>query len=101
MVSDGDSHTIVFCLTQEQAAALNGDSKAGRADAIKRAGKRCTVKSWEASGDTVSYELVCGDRTISDTTRYHGETSEGVKTITFEGKKSSTTITSKRLGACP
>ena len=101
MVTDGETRTIAFCLDAEQATALNADSKAGRDFAARKAGDRCSVKAYEARGDTVSYTLVCGARTISDLTHYHGDTSEAVKTTTVEGKATTTTLKSRRLGACP
>lgn len=101
MTTDGATSTAVYCLGAEQAAATNADAKAGREFAEKKAGARCAMKSYEANGDTVSYSMVCGDRAISDTTRFHGSTSEGVKKTTFDGKTATTNIKSRRLGACP
>jgi len=37
----------------------------------------------------------------ADTTTYHGETSEGVKTVTNEGKTITTHLKSRRVGMCP
>ena len=101
MVTDGETRKLTFCLSAEEAAALNADSKSGQEFAAKKAGARCSVKTYEANSDTVSYTLVCGNRTITDVTRYRGDTSEGVKTVTADGKTSETRIKSRRLGACP
>jgi len=101
MVTDGDAHTVSFCLGAEQAAALNAGAKAGRDYAGKKSGKNCTVQTYDVAGDTVKYSLLCGPRTISDVTHFHGDSSEGTKTVTLDGKSITTQLKSKRLGACP
>ena len=101
LVTEGETRKLTSCVTADQAAEFNADSKTGRAAAEKKAGTRCTVKSYEANGETVSYTLVCGDRTITDVTHYRGETSEGEKTTTAAGKVTVTRVTAKRLGPCP
>ena len=58
------------------------------------------IKSYDIKGDTVSYTLACGDRAITDTTTFHGETSEGVKTVTLDGKTVTTRFKSKCVSAC-
>ena len=101
MDSEGSVNKIVFCIDAAQATALNGDSKAGKDFAERKSGARCAVKSYETNGDTLSYTLSCGPRAITDVTHFHGETSDGVKTVTFEGKTITTRVKSKRLGPCP
>jgi hypothetical protein len=101
MVTDGDSRVISFCLGADQAAALNADAKAGRDYAEKKSGGHCSVTAYDVKGDTVSYSLSCGNRTISDITHFHGDTSDGTKTTTADGTKVITQIKSTRLGACP
>lgn len=100
MTTDGDARTVTFCISAEEAASINGDSKTGRAFAEKKSGGRCAITSYEIKGDTVSYSLTCGTRTISDTTAFHGETSEGTKTTTSEGKAVTMRLKSRRIGAC-
>ena len=58
------------------------------------------IKSYDIKGDTVSYTLACGDRAITDATTLHGETSEGVKTVTLDGKKVTNRFKSKFASAC-
>jgi hypothetical protein len=101
IVADGQARTIAYCITQDEAASINGDSRTARAFAEKKAQKAtepCTFKSYEVSGDTVSYTMVCGTRTINDKTVYHGHTAEGTKTITKEGQTVSMQISSQRVG---
>jgi hypothetical protein len=100
MTTDGETRTVSFCVSAAEAASINGDSKSGREFAEKKAGGRCAINAYEIKGDTVSYSLVCGDRTITDKTAFHGETSEGVKSVTFQGKTIATTVKSHRIGAC-
>lgn len=101
MVTDGDTRKVSYCLSAEQAAAINADAKAGRGYAEKKSGKACTLQAYDAAGDTVKYSLLCGKITISDITHYHGDSSEGTKTTTIDGKSISTQVKSKRVGACP
>jgi hypothetical protein len=104
MTTDGEAKTVTYCISQAEATSINGDSKTGRDYAEKKAektGSRCTIKSYDLKGDTGSYVLNCGSRTITDTTVYHGETSEGVKTVANEGKTITTRLKSRRVGACP
>ena len=104
MTTDGATRTVTGCLSADEAASINGDSKSARGFAEKKGeklGSPCKIKSYEITGDTGSYALSCGDRTITDKTVYHGETSEGVKTVTRDGKTITTRIKSRRIGTCP
>jgi hypothetical protein len=103
MTTDGATKTVSYCVSPEEAASINGDSKTGREFAEKKAqksGSSCVFKSYEIKGDTASYSLACGARTITDSTIYRGETSEGVKTAANEGKTVTTRVKSRRVGAC-
>jgi Protein of unknown function (DUF3617) len=104
MTTDGETKTVTYCISPAEAASINGDSRTGRDFAEKKAekaGSRCTIKSYDLKGDTGSYILNCGSRTITDTTNYHGDTSEGVKTVTNEGVTIKTSLKSRRVGPCP
>jgi Protein of unknown function (DUF3617) len=101
MTTDGATSTVGYCISAAEAASINGDSKTGRDFAEKKAGSRCTIKSYDIKGDTVAYSLACGSRTITDTTTFHGETSEGVKMVTNEGVTVKTLLKSRRVGICP
>ena len=95
------ARTITYCITQDEAASINGDTRTARAYAEKKAQKAsepCAFKSYEVSGETVSYTMVCGTRTITDKTAYHGQSADGVKTITKEGQTMSMQINSQRVG---
>ncbi len=74
MTTDGATRTVSYCISAEEAASINGDSRSGREFAEKKAqkaGSTCAIKSYEIKGDTGSYSLACGSRTITDTTTYH------------------------------
>lgn len=104
MTTDGATKTISYCINPAEAASINGDSKTARdfaEEKAKKAGSNCVIKSYEIKGDTGSYSLTCGPRTIIDKTVYHGETSEGHKTVTNEGITVTTQLKSRRIGACP
>ena len=104
MTTDGATRTVTGCISPAEAASINGDSKTGRDFAEKKGEKlgwSCKIKSYEIKGDTGSYALACGDRTITDRTVYHGESSEGVKTVIYNGKTTTTHIKSRRIGTCP
>lgn len=105
MTTDGATRTVTSCLSADEAASINGDSKSAHDFAVKKGeklGSPCKIKSYELKGDTGSYVMACGDRTITDKTVYHGETSEGIKTVvTGGGKATSTHIKSRRIGTCP
>ncbi len=101
MTGNGESRTFSQCMTQDQANEMNGDAKAARAYAEKRAKGKCTIKSYDIQGDTVKYSLACGDRTIDSTSTFHGDTSEGtLRTTTADGKVDTRTVKARRLGAC-
>ena len=104
MTTDGATKTVSYCVSPAEATSINGDSKTGRDFAEKKAEKlrsTCKIKSYEIKGDTVLYSLACGDRTISDKTVFHGETSDGVKTLIYDGKTTTTHVKSRRIGTCP
>jgi hypothetical protein len=67
MTTKGASHSSKSCVDADLAAVANGDSRSGREAAEKNAAKtksNCAVVDFTVEGDTVSYALTCGDRTI-------------------------------------
>lgn len=104
MTTDGDTRTVTFCISAAEAASINGGSLTGRDFAeqkAKKSGSPCVIKAYDIKADTVSYILSCGPRTITDSTSFHGDTSEGVKTIVNAGTTITTRVKSRRIGACP
>lgn len=65
-------------MSVEEAAAFNGDSTTGRAYFEKKQPKTCTINRFELQGNTMSYQLGCGARSIENKVTFHGDTSEGV-----------------------
>lgn len=103
ITADGALRTTTYCITPEEAASLNGDSRTARDFAEKKArkaGAPCSFRSYEVKGDTITYTMLCESRTITDRTVYHGQTSDGVKTITKDGQTHEMFIKSRRVGAC-
>lgn len=101
MTTDGATRTMDQCITSEKAAEVNGDSKSGRALAEKNAKGRCSVDAYDVVGDEVSYTLTCGSRMLRSVTIFKGDTSSGSLVTAGDGKSVTTTITAKRVGACP
>lgn len=100
VAADGQTQTLTYCITQEEAASINGDSKTGREFAqkkVQKAATPCLIKSYEIKGEVVSYTMTCGNRTIVDRTSYRGETSEGIKTIAKDGRTQTLQIRSRRV----
>jgi len=103
MTTDGEAQPrkVTACMSAEEAAAFNGDSKTGRAYFEKKAHGPCKIKTFEIQGNTMSYALTCGDRSIENKVTFHGDSSEGV-TVTKAPDGTHTMHTkSRRLGACP
>jgi Protein of unknown function (DUF3617) len=104
MTMKGASHSSKSCVTPDLAAVANGDSRTGREAAEKNAAKSkspCTVTDFTAEGDTVSYTLTCGDRTIRSTATHHGDRYEGVLKTKTATEETTTEVKARRLGACP
>jgi len=100
MVTDGATRTFSSCMTAADGAQINGDSNSGRAAAEKKSAGRCTVQAYEIKGDSVTYTLLCGTRTIASATSFHGVTSEGTLITTTDGKAVTAQVKARRVGAC-
>ena len=99
-----EARTFSSCVTPEMAKMANGDSRSGR-EAAERAGKaRCTIQAYEIAGNKVSSRMTCGDRELTSTVTYHGDTSEGDLTVTMTAGGTAHVdhvhTSAKRLGAC-
>ncbi len=100
MTTNGQTQTTNQCVTKEQAAAVNGDTKTARAHAEKNAKGACDFKAYDVTGNTVTYKIDCRGATIESKATYHGDTFEGVLKSTREGKQVMTTVKAHRLGEC-
>jgi hypothetical protein len=102
MTTEGQTEPkkVSVCMTADEAASFNGDSKSGRAYFEKKMHAPCSIKTFELKGNTLSYLLVCGDRTIENTVTFHGETSEGVTVTKAPDGTHTMHVKSRRLGAC-
>jgi hypothetical protein len=101
MTTDGQSHVVTSCLTAQDALQFNGDTASGKDAAAKKNAGRCSIESYNVTGASVAYTLVCGARTIRSSTVFHGDTSQGTLTTTADGKTVSTDVKAHRIGACP
>lgn len=89
------------CMSEAEAASLNGDSPAARAYFEKKTPAMAkAIRSFDLKGDTLSYVIVVGDRTIESKTTFHGDTSETRKTTTGPQGVDTVTIKSRRVGPC-
>jgi hypothetical protein len=98
--TEGAPRVFATCMSAADVNQVNGDSVSGRAAAEKKAEGRCTVRSFMAAGSTVEYTLVCGERTITSKTVFHGDKSEGTLMTTVDGKVVTSEVKARRLGAC-
>ena len=98
----GEKNSVKSCISAEEAASINGDSKTARAYAEKKAGSRCTVNEYTISGNSTSYSLTCGEVTIKARITHHGDTSEG-DLVSKKGAEPEvvTHMKARRLGDCP
>src|SRR5689334_2850312 len=104
MTTDGqpEPRKTTACMSPAEAAAYNGDLATVRAYFEKKQRGPCKIKTIGVAGDTLSYVLDCGDRTIENKVTFHGDTSEGVMVAkTAAGKTQTTHTKARRLGACP
>ena len=104
VTTDGKTHVSTYCVTPEDAKAVNADAKAGREYAEKAAKGGCSVTAYEIKGETVLFTLACGDSGRTSSVTYHGNTFDGDTTYTFmaQGKRMVRVshIEAKRMGVC-
>jgi hypothetical protein len=86
-----------YCITAADAELMNGDVAALRryveqSTATNTKG-RCTVKDVQLKDNRTTVTIVCGKREVVGTTTYYGDH--------YESSTPGTTITGKRIGACP
>jgi hypothetical protein len=100
--TNGQTRTFQHCVTADDAGSVNGDAKSARAHAEKQATKGCAITDYKVDGNSVSYAMTCGARTIRSTATYHGDTSEG-ELISKNGSEPEVVshVKAKRLGDCP
>ncbi len=100
MTTDGQTHTAKHCISADEAAGFNGDSASGRKYVEEKGRGHCSVKTYEASGNRISYSLICADRQIDSATEFAGDASKGILTTTDEGKVITTSVVGRRIGDC-
>jgi hypothetical protein len=102
--TDGKVSISTYCVTPEDAKAVNADAKAGREYAEKAAKGTCSVTTYEVKGERVSYALACGESVRTSSVTYRGDTFDGDTTYEFmtQGKRMVRVshIQAKRVGVC-
>ena len=100
--SNGRARTFKNCVRAEEAAAANGDAKAGRAYNEKLLAGQCTFTDYRVEGNSVSSVMTCGKTTVRTTTTYRGDNYQSdSNTKTGGAPEVVTHISAKRLGDCP
>ncbi len=102
MTSGKDSNTFQQCINAEKAKSVNGDAKSAREHAEKESAGRCQITDYKVAGDSVSFSMICGTRTLRSTVRYRGDTAEG-ELSSKNGTEPAVVqqVQSKRIGDCP
>jgi hypothetical protein len=86
------------CITAAEAKLMNGDVAALRKyvedSTAKNTRGRCLVKSVTATGNRTVVTMACGKTEVVGTTTYHGDHYESTSS-------NGTSLTGRRVGACP
>ena len=99
---DGEPDSVKFCVSAEEAAALNGGTKTARAYAKKQLRAGCRVDEYTVNGNLVTSSVTCGKSTVRTRVIYRGDTSEGDRVIQREGQPEIVIhVKARRLGDCP
>ena len=100
--NNGRARTFKNCVRADEAAAANGDAKAGRAYNEKLLAGQCTFTDYKVEGNLVSSVMTCGKTTVRTTTTYHGDSYQSEsKTTTGGAPEVVSHVSAKRLGDCP
>ena len=100
--ANGETHTFKHCVTPDEVAIVNSDTRTARALAAKRAAGHCTITDYNVDGNVVSYAMVCGTTTTRSTATYRGDSFEAnLKTKAEGAAEVAAHIDAKRLGVCP
>jgi ketosteroid isomerase-like protein len=98
MTMGGRPMVSAYCITAAEAKLMNGDAAAVRRyveeSTEKNTRGRCSVKRVTVSGNRTVVTIVCGKSEVVGTTTYHGDHYESTSS-------DGTTLTGKRIGACP
>lgn len=100
MTIDGQTRNATMCVTPEEAASANGDTKSARASAERASKGGCEFKAYDVTGNTVSYTMMCHGTLLESSATYRGSTYEGTLKTTRQGKTTTTSVKAHRLGAC-
>jgi hypothetical protein len=103
LTSSGHTSTRNACITAEQ-EQHSKESVASMRESVEKALAKngaCRLTEFTVVGNTRTEVMVCGKKTIKNSTTFRGDTFETTGTeTTAQGVKSSL-IKGRRLGACP
>jgi len=100
--ANGETHTFKHCVTPDEVAIVNSETRTARALASKRAAGHCTITDYKADGNVVSYAMVCGTTATRSTATYRGDSFEANLVTKAEGAAEvASHINARRLGVCP
>lgn len=88
-------HTMTQCFTPENA---NFGDRALIEKTFKEQG--CTVKTYNVTGNKVSYSVACGETVMTASVTYQQQGFEGDMTIKGRLSSNSVHTSAKRIGAC-
>lgn len=97
-IGSAPASAATYCISAAEAASMNGDAASLRNYIVKstteKTNGRCAMTKLELSGNRVVVTVTCGTTVMVSSTKYFGDRYEST---TSDG----TTVTGKRLGACP
>ncbi|MEP7132715.1 MAG: DUF3617 family protein [Acidobacteriota bacterium] len=98
----GPPNIFKRCVQGDDALMANGDTKAARAIAEKKAAGRCTITEYSVAGDVVTYAMTCGKVILRSKATYTGDSSEGELVSKSGGDPEVVShIKARRIGDCP
>ena len=90
------ANTMTQCITKESLVPQGGSGPGQN---------QCEISDVRIEGDTVSWSITCdsqeGVMTGSGETTYDGDSFEGSSKMSMQGMEITTTMSGKRIGACP
>ncbi len=95
-------NTFKHCVQGDDALMANGDTRAARAIAEKKAAGRCTISEYSVTGNVVTYAMKCGKVSLRSKATYAGDSSEG-ELVSKNGTDPEIVshIKARRIGDCP
>jgi len=103
VTANGQTATRSSCISAEQ-AGHSKDSVASMRESVEKALAKngaCKLTEFTVVGNTRTEVMVCGKKTIKNSTVFHGDSFETTGTQTGADGVKSSVIKGRRLGDCP